>query len=267
MILKDKISKMLNNITLSFQFVKREIKERYTGTSLGNFWLFIHPIVMLLIYTVIFSDFMKMKIQLIDNKYAYSIYLIPGLFSWTFFSIVVDRLSNSFFEKANFIKKVNIPPYVYQISTLLTESILYLIGIILGVVFLFLISCKITFIATITLFLFMFFLSIFAFSLGVILSLFVPFFRDFRQIVPIVLQLWFWMTPIVYPKSLIFNKYPFLVEINPVYYFIEPMQNLFLYSKLPSSHHFLMAASVSFITLFLVIYLYKKMVSEIKDIL
>jgi lipopolysaccharide transport system permease protein len=258
---------MKNNLLLSLEFVKREIKERYISTSLGNLWLFIHPIVMLIIYTVIFSDFMKMKLNLVNSKYAYSIYLIPGLLSWNFFAITVDRLSNSFFEKAHLIKKVNIPMIVFYFSIALSEFIILIISMILGLIFLFLVSHYISLKAIIVLFVYLFLLFIFTFSLGIIFSLFVPFFRDLKQIIPIILQLWFWMTPIIYPKSLIYNKYPLLVDFNPIYYFIYPMQNIFLYSKLPSFSEFLITFLISSITFFVAIFLYKKISKEIKDII
>jgi len=257
---------MIKSLLLSIEFVKRELKEKYISTTLGNLWLFIHPVVMLIIYTIIFSDFMKMKLDLVDNKYAYSIYLIPGLFSWNFFALTIDRLSNSFFEKAYLIKKVNIPMYVFHISIAISEFIVLFVGIILGIVFLFLVSHSLTFSAFIVLFLYLFLFFIFTFSLGVIFSLFVPFFRDLRQVIPILLQLWFWMTPIVYPKSLIAHKYPFLIDLNPVYYFIGPMQEIFLYSKFSFKELFI-AFFISFFTLFIAGWLYKKMTSEIKDIL
>lgn len=258
---------MKNNFILTLEFVKREIKERYISTSLGNLWIFIHPIVMLIIYTIIFSDFMKMKLNLVDNKYAYSIYLIPGLLSWNFFAVTIDRLSNSFFEKAHLIKKVNISMIVFYLSITLSEFIILIIGMILGIVFLFLISHFISFQAIIVLFIYLILLFLFTFSLGVIFSLFVPFFRDLKQIVPIILQLWFWMTPIIYPKSLIYNKYPFLVDFNPIYYFIYPMQNIFLYSKFPTFKEFIIACLISFITFFTAWFLYKKLSVEIKDII
>ena len=117
---------MYHNILLAFDFAKRDFKERYVGTGLGQFWYILSPIITIFIYTVIFSDFMKMKLHLegsTNSEYAYSIYLIPGLFSWNFFSLIVDRISNSFFEKANFIKKVNIPVYVFQISIFLSDPL------------------------------------------------------------------------------------------------------------------------------------------------
>ena len=258
---------MKQNIKLVLEFVKREIKERYIATSLGNLWLFIYPLVMLIIYTVIFSDFMKMKLNIVNNKYAYSIYLIPGLLSWNFFALVVDRLSNSFFEKAYLIKKVNIHMYIFHISITLSEFLVLIIGILLGIAFLFLISHPLSFVSIAVLFLYLLLFLIFTFSLGVIFSLFVPFFRDLKQLIPIILQLWFWMTPIVYPKSLIEKKYPLLIELNPVYYFIEPMQNIFLYNKLPSINNFVIALLLTIITFLIGVWLYKKMISEVKDII
>ncbi len=92
---------MFENLLKSFLFAKREFKERYVGTSLGQFWYLLSPLVMIFIYTVIFSDFMKMKLNIIDNSYSYSIYLISGLFAWTSFSTIIMRLNTIFFEKGS----------------------------------------------------------------------------------------------------------------------------------------------------------------------
>ena len=264
MIITDSIKYKLHLIK---EFTKREIKEKYVGTSFGNLWLFIHPIVMLIIYTLIFSDFMKMKLNIENNPYGYSIYLIPGLLTWNFFALSIDRLSNSLIEKAGFIKKISIPSYIYQISIIFAEALMYIIGLILGIIFLFIVHHFITLGSILILFVIVFLLIIFTFSLGVILSLFIPLFKDLKQFIPIALQIWFWMTPIVYAKSLISNKYPFLITYNPIYYYIEPMQDIFLYSKLPSFNVIIIEFMISFFTLFLSLFLYKKLISEIKDVL
>lgn len=264
MIIKDSLKYKFHLIK---EFTKREIKEKYVGTSFGNLWILIHPIVMLIIYTVIFSDFMKMKLNVQNSQYGYSIYLIPGLLTWNFFGLSIDRLSNSLIEKAGFIKKISIPSYIFQISIVLSEFMMYLIGIVLGLVFLFLIHHNITIVSIFVLFIIIFFLLIFTFSLGVVLSLFVPLFKDLKQLIPIILQIWFWMTPIVYAKSLISQKYPFLIIYNPVYYYIEPMQDIFLYSKLPSVSTLFIEFILSFSILFISLFLYKKLVPEVKDVL
>jgi lipopolysaccharide transport system permease protein len=85
---------MKHNILLAFSFAKRDLKERYIGTGLGQFWYILSPLVMIFIYTVIFSDFMKMKLSISDNTYGYSIYLISGLLAWTSFVTVITRLKH-----------------------------------------------------------------------------------------------------------------------------------------------------------------------------
>ena len=218
------------------------------------------------IYTVIFSDFMKMKMSIVDNTYAYSIYLVPGLLAWTSFSTIIGRLNNSFEEKANLIKKINVPMYTFQLSILLTELFLFCISISFSLVFLLLVNQPIT-VTFLWLIPIMFIQTVFAFSIGVILSLFTPFFKDLKEAVPIIIQLWFWMTPIIYMKEMIADKYPALLNYNPFYYFVHIYQDIFLYSKTPSLNDISIIIIMTFTTLFIAGFLYKKMIATIKDII
>jgi len=257
---------MKHNIRLAFSFAARDFTQRYIGTGLGQFWFVLSPMLMIFIYTVIFSDFMKMKLAIVDNSYSYSIYLVPGLLAWVTFSTIIIRLSNSFEEKANLIKKINVPMYVFQLSTLLTELFIFFISIFLSLIFLFLVSQPIT-LTFLWLLPIMLLQTIFAFSLGVIFSLFIPFFKDLKVALPIIIQLWFWMTPIIYMKEMIANKYPFILLYNPVYYFINIYQDIYLFSKAPSMEALAIIISLTFFTLLLAAYLYKKMVNTIKDMI
>lgn len=257
---------MKHNILLAFSFAKRDFKERYVGTGLGQFWYIISPLVMIFIYTVIFSDFMKMKMNIIDNSYAYSIYLIPGLLAWTSFSTLIMRLNTSILEKSNLIKKINVPMYTFQLSMALTELFLLFISMSFGIAFLLIVNQPVTWV-----FLWMIpvmvLQSLFAFGLGVIVSLFTPFFKDLKEVVPIIIQLWFWMTPIIYMASMIKNKYPVLLIYNPFYYFVKIYQDIFLYSKAPSLETLLLISGFTIVSLFLAGFLYKKMIATIKDII
>ncbi|SFO87835.1 ABC transporter permease [Hydrogenimonas thermophila] len=257
---------MKHNILLAFDFAKRELKAKYVGTSIGQFWYLLSPLIMIFIYSVIFSDFMKMKLDIVDNSYAYSIYLIPGLLAWTSFSTIVMRLNNSFLEKANLIKKINVPMYSFQLGIVLSELFMFFISMLLGVIFLVIVKQPIT-VEFLWLPIIMVLQTIFAFGIGVIFSLFTPFFKDLKEIIPIIIQLWFWMTPIIYLNTMLQNKYPKLLIYNPIYYFIEVYQNIFLFAKPPSIDKILIVLLLSFTTLFIAIYFYKKMVSTIKDII
>jgi lipopolysaccharide transport system permease protein len=256
------------NFLLSLKFAKIYLKERYIGTGLGKLWYILSPLINIFIYTVIFSDFMKMKLNLeaIDSDYSYSIYLIPGILAWTSFNTIVMRLSTSILDKANLIKKISVPIYVYQLSILIVETFILFISFLIAILFLIAIGHPVTwsFLYLIPLLLLQ---SIFGFSLGVILSLFTPFFKDLKEAIPIIFQLWFWATPIIYLKDIIENKYPFILKYNPFYYFLDIYQNIFLYSKSPTLKSILIVVAITLSTFILAIYLYKKLVSAIKDII
>lgn len=257
---------MKHSILLAYSFAKRDFKERYVGTGLGQFWFILSPLIMIFIYTVIFSDFMKMKLDIIDNSYGYSIYLIPGLLAWTTFSTIITRLSGSFKEKANLIKKISIPMYIFQLSILFTELFIFFISITLSLIFLLIISHPITLIF-LWLIPIMILQVIFAFSLGVLISLLVPFFKDLKVALPIIIQLWFWMTPIIYMKEMVANKYPLILIYNPFYHYVHLYQDIFLYAKSPNLESLIIIFSISFSTFILAAYLYKKMIATIKDII
>jgi len=253
-------------LLLALDFAKRDFRERYVGTGFGQLWYFISPVVTIFIYTVIFSDFMKMKMNIIDNSYAYSIYLVPGLLAWTSFSTIVMRLNSSFFEKAGLIKKINVPMYVFQLSIIMTEFFTFCIAMLLGMGFLLLVGQPInwTFLWLVPVMLIQ---TLFAFGFGVILSLFAPFFRDLKEIVPIVIQLWFWATPIIYIKTMIENKYPFILHYNPFFYFVDIYHDIFVYSKAPSFESLAIISAIMLGSLLIAGYLYKKMIATIKDII
>jgi len=255
-----------HNILLAFSFAKRDFKERYVGTGLGQLWYILSPIITIFIYTVIFSDFMKMKLSIIDNSYAYSIHLIPALLAWTTFSTILMRLNTSFFEKANLIKKINVPMYTFQLAIVLTELFLFFISIALGIGFLLIVDqpVTLTFLWMIPLMLLQ---TLFSLGLGVILSLFTPFFKDLKEAIPIIVQLWFWMTPIIYMKEMLSHKYPFLLTYNPFFYFADAYQDIFLYSKAPSLNYLSIMIIITLLSLFIAGFLYKKMVGTIKDII
>jgi len=257
---------MKDKIILAFSWALRDFRQRYVGTNLGQIWYILSPVITIFIYTIIFSDFMKMKMNIIDNSYAYSIYIVPGLLSWISFSTIITRLTNSFEEKANLIKKISVPMYIFQFATFLTELLLFFISISLSLIFLFLVGQPIT-MSFLWIIPIMLLQTIFAFSLGVILSLFTPFFKDLKEAVPIIIQLWFWATPIIYLKQMIASKYPALLIYNPFYHFVHLYQDIFLYAKTPSLSEIMIILLLTIITLSIAAFLYKKMISTIKDII
>jgi lipopolysaccharide transport system permease protein len=254
------------NLSLALKFAKIDFKERYVGTSLGQIWYFISPVITIFIYTVIFSDFMKMKLDIVDNTYAYSIYVVAGLLAWLSFSKILSIMTNLIEVKSNLIKKISIPMYVFYLSVFITEFFLFIVSMSFGIIFLLIIDYNIS-LNFLWLLPIMFLQTIFITSLGIIISLFVPFFKDLRESIPIITQLWFWVTPIIYMADMVADKYPLVLILNPLTYFITLYQDIFLYSKAPSLNDLTIIILITFSTFIISGFLYKKMMSTIKDII
>jgi lipopolysaccharide transport system permease protein len=257
---------MKHNIFLAFIFAKQDFKERYVGMGLGQLWYILSPLITIFIYTVVFSDFMKMKMDVVDNTYAYSIYLVPGILAWTSFSTILVRLTNSFVDKGGLIKKISIPMYTFQLSIIITEFFLFFIALAMGIIFLLLVDHPVTpiFFWILPIMLLQ---TLFVFGLGVSLALFQPFFKDLKEAVPIIVQLWFWMTPIIYTKELIEGKYPLLLLYNPFYQFVKLYQDVFLHAKAPDLSSLMVILIMTLSSLLIATYLYKKMIGTLKDII
>ena len=257
---------MKHNILLAFSFSKRDFKERYVGMGLGQFWFILHPMIMIAIYSIIFSGLMKMKNGIIDHSYTYSVYIVPGIIAWTAFSTIINRQHNIFTARAGLIKKISVPAYTYQLSIVITEMAILFLSMFLGILFLLLVDYPISF-NFLWLIPIMILQVLFSFGFGVILSLFSPFIKDLKVVVPIMLQLWFWMTPIIYMKEITTSKYPWILTYNPFYHYVHLYQDIFVYSKAPSMESLLTIFIISIVTILIAAYLYKKMVGTIKDII
>ncbi|HDX6309732.1 TPA: ABC transporter permease [Campylobacter fetus subsp. venerealis] len=252
----------MNKIKEILSLTKFDFKQRYNSTNLGSLWYLVTPLVMIFIYTVIFSDFMNARLGINSDKWSYSLYLVPGLFSFAAFQNTILNICDVPTQKAGVLKKISIPLYAFEISPTIIQIIIFSISMILGVIFLSIVSnLNVQILLIIPM---MILQSIFAFALGVILSILSIFIKDIKEGLPIFLQLLFWATPIVYPYQIIEQKLPILLEINPLYYFIKFYQKIFL-SKNVEYSDFITLFILSMITLLIAAYIYKKLISAIKD--
>lgn len=106
--------------------------------------------------------------------------------------------------------------------------------------------------------------TIFVFGLGLLFSVFSVFFRDIKEITPIMLQLLFWATPIVYPAYVLEKKAEFLLYINPLYYFIKPYQDIFLFNSIKFGD-FIAPVIIAFASLFIGVFFYVKLIDSVRD--
>ena len=230
--LKTALKDFSSNRDLLWNFVIRDFKSRYAGSLLGIFWNVIHPLTSIIIYVVVFSRFMGARLPGTSDVYAYGIYLCAGLLPWNAFAEVISRSTTVFMDQAHLLKKVNIPKKLLGGSIVVSSFINFLIGYSIFLIFLLLTGHRLgwTGLVLIGLLALQF---VFSFGLGLILSTLNVFFRDVSQLVGVVLQFWFWLTPIIYLEEILPQIARSLLYFNPMYYFVRGYQVVVLYDVLP----------------------------------
>ena len=243
----------------------REFHGKYRESLLGAFWSAANPLTMIVIYTVIFGQLMGNTLAGHEKTpYAFSIYLCSGVITWNLFSEILGRLNNVFLDNGNLIKKANFPriclPVIVTISALINFGILMTIYVIFLLVighwpgwsllgFFPLLALQI----------------LFAIGLGVFLGTLNVFFRDVGQFTGVVLQFWFWLTPIVYTWPSLPEKARAILQFNPMKPLIQGYQQIFLDKQFPALQGMLPLAVVTLVFLALGAYFFMSRVGELVD--
>ncbi len=213
--------------------VWREFNARYRESLLGAFWSVANPLTMIVIYTVIFGQIMRPTLPGHEQTpFAFGIYLCAGVITWTLFAEMLARLNSVFLEHGNLIKKSNFPriclPAIVTLSALVNFGIIFAIYL----VFLAIIGhwpgwVLLALVPLLALQL------LFTLGLGIFLGTLNVFFRDVGQFTGVVLQFWFWLTPIVYTISILPESARNAFAFNPMQPLMAAYQNLFLDHQLP----------------------------------
>jgi len=244
--------------------VRREYQVRYRGTMLGIAWTVLQPLAMILVYTVVFSQVMKTKLYGIESDFAYSIHLCAGVITWGLFAEIIQRSQSVFIDNANLIKKLSFPRLTLPVIVVATALLNF--SIVFGLFLIFLLITGnfpgLVILATLPLLAVQ---VLFAAALGVTLGVLNVFFRDASQLSGLLLQFWFWATPIVYPASILPEWLKPWMNLNPMYHLVLGYQNIFVAGKAPN---WLSLALLTLVAMGLAIYaisLFRRHAGEIVD--
>ncbi len=213
-------------------FVKRDLQVRYKGSAIGLLWSVVHPLVMLILYTYIFSAILKVRVGAPEGTDSFAIYLFCGLLPWNAFAEGVNRSTGVILEHANLIKRTIFPAEVLPIYPVVSGIVTQLIG--LGILLAALLVTAHPLSSLIVILPAILLLQC-ALTVGLswIVAAFTVFVRDLGQIVGMVLTIWVFLTPIFYPPTLIPDRLRFLLLINPMYAVVESYRSLILKGRIP----------------------------------
>jgi lipopolysaccharide transport system permease protein len=244
--------------------VKREYQLKYRNSLLGSAWVVLNPLAMILVYTVIFSEVMKARLPGVDSTFAYSIYLCAGVLPWGLFAEIVSRGQTVFLENSNLLKKVSFPKICLPIVVVLNALVNFLIvfslftgflvisGNFPGLVYLDLIPLLVLQIS-------------FSIGLGIIIGTLNVFFRDIGQLMAIILQFWFWLTPIVYSSTVLGDSARAWMSLNPLANLIAAYQEILVLGQHPDWRSLIPLLISSVVLCIFGIHLFRRRSGEIVD--
>ena len=244
--------------------VLRDFHARYRNSLLGATWAILNPLALIAVYTLIFSQVMRAKLPGIEGIFGYSIYLCAGLLSWGYFAELTTRGQNMFLENANLLKKIRFPRLCLPVIALATATVNF--AIVFGLFCLFLLLSG-TFpgwpiVAVVPVLAIVVTLAL---GLGMTLGVLNVFFRDVGQAFGILLQFWFWLTPIVYPASILpASVRPWLV-LNPLASIMAALQGILAARQWPDWASLWPSALLSVALCALGLYLYRKHAADMVD--
>ena len=225
---------MLQNLRQLFRYraliqslVARELKARYRGSFLGFFWSFVNPLLLLLIYTFVFTRVMP-GARGTGGAAPYPLFLFCGLLPWTWFSSAVLESSMVLISGGNLIRKVLFPAEVLPIVAVLAGLVHFCLGLpVLALFFVYfgtpfpgpdLLWLPVVVAVQLTLTL----------GLALFVSALTVHFRDLRDLLANLMTLWFWGTPIIYHLSQVPSPFRPILDLNPLTHLVVSYQEVLL---------------------------------------
>ncbi|MCR5425355.1 MAG: ABC transporter permease [Lachnospiraceae bacterium] len=226
-----------------YELVRRDLRGRYKGAALGFLWTFINPLMQLLVYTLVFSTFMRSDIQ------QYYIFLFVALVPWIFFSGSLTGGSTSILGQSSLVKKIYFPREVLPITFVTTCFVNMLLSFV--VIFLVLAVSGYGFhpLALFFLPLVMIIEYMLALGLTILFCAVDVYFQDTAHILGIICMAWQFLTPVMYPSSLVPARFRTIWRLNPMEPIIETYRDILYYKQIPSIANLVPSAVLAVVAL------------------
>lgn len=236
--------------------VARDIRSRYKQSVLGVAWALITPIVMTLVSTVVFSYILKVKTDM--PNVPYPVFFYVAMLPWTFFSHSITQGAECLVMNFNLITKIYFPREVFPISAVLGKTVDLALGILVLIPLFLIYRVDVSWT---TLLVIPIMIAQLCLTLGIvfILASINLFYRDIRHVVPLLTQVWMYMTPIIYPLNIVPEKIRFIYMLNPMAPIIDAYRTVVLKGQQPEWIYLGIAMAVSVAVLALGYRTFKKL--------
>lgn len=209
---------------LAYSLVIRELKVKYKGSVLGFFWSLLNPLVMLVVYTIAFKYIIRVRVE------NFPVFFLCAFLPWSYLQSSLSMSVGSIKDNGSLVKKVYFPREVLPLSIVFSNLVQFMLTflILIPALFIFKIDLGLPLLWLPVIILFQ---TGFNLGLSFFFSAFNVFFSDVKHLLEIFLQIWFWLTPIIYPVSFVPERFQSLYRLNPAVLFVEGYRDILLRNK------------------------------------
>jgi lipopolysaccharide transport system permease protein len=231
-----------SRIELLLELVRRDVRSRYRGSFLGVTWTLLNPLIFMIVYSLVFGKFLHVHYP----GGSATVFILSGLLAWTFFSQALIQATNSIVANSALIRKVAFPWMLLSVSSVIAALVNYVMSLLLLIPFMLLSHKGIgpPLIAVPALVAVTFALSL---GIGLMLAAANVYFRDMQYLVTLGTLVWFYLTPVIYPWSLVQSKFAghgfegvaaqFVLYVNPMTWLVLGFQDVFVFDRWPQHWH------------------------------
>ena len=258
----------MNLLTDNFfrQLVSRAIRTDYLENVTGFAWLFIQPLLLLAIYTFVFTTIFKARIP-DSGTVGFMPYLAVAFWPWTAFSEAVMRASNSISANAALIGKVAIPTEMIPLSTVTATFMMHMVGYLAVLLVIQLTGTQVHWLGLLAALPLLVLMFLFACGLSLFISALQVFIRDVSQILPPLMTFWFFGTPILYGTSILPAQIASLMKFNPMTWYVERLRDFLLFGNYELTIQDLVVPLVTILVLFTGFRFFRRISSHFEDFL
>ena len=237
---------------LLWHMTVRHLRGQYKQSILGYAWAFVNPLSQMVILTFVFSTILRIT----SLGIPFPLFVLTGLIPWNFFSTAVSSATDSVTGATSLVTKVYFPREILPIAAVFTKIVDLFVGLIIltGFMIYYGYAPTLTILWVPAIFLTQL---VFTLGLSMPLAAFNLYFHDVRFLVGVMLTMWFYVTPIIYPVDIVPERYKIIFDLNPISLFINAYRRVVLQDISPGWDRLLLGLAISLATFIIGYYLFK----------
>lgn len=248
-------------LELTYELAGREVKARYKQSVLGYAWVILNPLAQMLVMAFVFGQIIRFP----DLGVPYPLFLYAGLLPWNLLAGSLISATNSLVDNRSLLSKVYFPREIFIISALSSKTIDFLLASTVFIAFMVAYGTPVSWhvLWFIPIFLIQ---QLFTFGLALFLSAFNLFYRDIQYLLSLLLIIWMYLTPVIYPVELIPPAWRWIFSLNPMAVLINAYRQVVLGSGAPNLASLTLALVISLVLTFVGYRVFKRLEGVFADV-